>query len=110
VQRPWPPILVGGESAAALRRSARFGDGWIGMNHDFDSGARQIGVLRTLLTERHRDPDDFEFCLGGPVSSPDDVTRWEELGVTRLIVAPWARSKEAVDGMRRFAAAMRLAP
>jgi probable F420-dependent oxidoreductase len=32
LQRPGPPVLVGGESAAALRRVARFGDGWYGWN------------------------------------------------------------------------------
>jgi probable F420-dependent oxidoreductase len=108
-QRPGPPILVGGESGAALRRAARLGDGWIGMSHDFDSGARQIAKLRALLAEEGRDPTGFEFCLGGPVDSIADADRWEALGVTRLIVAPWARSKAAVDGMRRFAAEMRLA-
>ncbi len=35
MQSPWPPILVGGESEAALRRAARWGDGWIGMKHTF---------------------------------------------------------------------------
>jgi probable F420-dependent oxidoreductase len=107
-QRPRPPILVGGESGAALRRAARLGDGWIGMSHDFDSGARQINMLRALLAEQGRDPSEFQFCLGGPVDSAADVDRWEALGVTRLIVAPWARSKEAVEGMRRFATEMQL--
>ena len=107
-QRPRPPILVGGESGAALRRAARLGDGWIGMSHDFDSGARQITTLRALLAEQGRDPSGFQFCLGGPVDSAADVDRWEALGVTRLIVAPWARSKEAVEGMRRFATEMQL--
>lgn len=105
VQRPWPPILVGGESDAALRRAARAGDGWIGMAHTFESAATPIGRLRTLLGEYHRtaDVDGFQICLGGPVDSPADVAQWEELGVTRLIVSPWARSKAAIDGMRRFA-------
>ncbi len=49
LQRPWPPILVGGESDAALRRAARLGDGWIGMGHDFESAGRQIARLRALL-------------------------------------------------------------
>ncbi len=33
VQRPHPPILVGGESEAALRRAAALGDGWYGVGH-----------------------------------------------------------------------------
>jgi probable F420-dependent oxidoreductase len=104
VQDPWPPILVGGESDAALRRAARAGDGWIGMAHDFESGARQIARLRSLLADEQRDPARFQFCLGGPVESEADVARWEELGVTRLIVSPWERSRGAIDGLRRFAA------
>lgn len=102
-QEPYPPVLVGGESGAALRRAARAGDGWIGMAHDFESGAAQIAKLRGLLAEQGRDPDDFQYCLGGPVESADDVKRWEDIGVTRLVFSPWRRSKEAVDGMRRFA-------
>ena len=103
VQQPWPPILIGGESTAALRRGATLGNGWIGMGHDFESGARQVEQLRTLLTDAGRDPHDFEYCLGGPVDSERDIARWEEIGVTRLIVSPWARSREAAAGLERFA-------
>jgi probable F420-dependent oxidoreductase len=107
-QEPWPPILIGGESDAALRRAARHADGWIGMSHDFESGAGQIARLRELLTEAGRDHDPFQICLGGPVESQADVDRWEDLGVTRLIVSPWRRSREALDGMRAFAQRFRL--
>jgi probable F420-dependent oxidoreductase len=105
VQRPGPPILVGGESAAALRRAARLGDGWIGMAHTFESGAAQIDKLRTLLatSDRSDRAGDFEIALGGAVESRADVRRWEDLGVTRMIVAPWKRSSEAIAGLRRFA-------
>ena len=103
VQQPWPPVLVGGESEAALKRAARAGDGWIGMAHTFESAPVAIARLRELLAEHDRTGNDFQICLGGPVGSRDDVARWEELGVTRLVVSPWTRSKEAIDGMRRFA-------
>jgi len=33
VQKPHPPVIVGGESGAALRRAARLGNGWVGMDH-----------------------------------------------------------------------------
>jgi probable F420-dependent oxidoreductase len=110
LQQPWPPILIGGESGAALRRAARAGDGWIGMGHTFESAAAPIARLRELRGEYGRDAASFQICLGGPMASADDVQRWDELGVSRLIVSPWRRSPEAIDGMRRFADLVGLEP
>jgi probable F420-dependent oxidoreductase len=110
MQQPWPPILIGGESGAALRRAARAGDGWIGMGHTFESASGQIARLRELRGQYGREAASFQICLGGPVTGPDDVRRWEEIGVTRLIVSPWRRSPEAINGMRRFADLVGLEP
>jgi len=110
IQEPWPPIVVGGESGAALRRAARAGDGWIGMGHTFETAAAPISRLRALRLEYGREDLPFQVCLGGPVERSDDVKRWQELGVTRLIVSPWRRSPEAVEGLRRFAELVGLEP
>ena len=104
VQKPWPPILVGGESKAALRRAARLGDGWIGMGHTFESAEPQIAFLRERLVDLNRDHTAFQIVLGGSVRDSDDVARWESLGVTRLIMSPWTRSPQCIEGMRSFAA------
>ncbi len=103
VQKPWPPILVGGESKPALRRAARYCDGWIGMAHTFESATEQITTLRSMLKEYGREDVPFQMVLGGAVTSVDDVRRWEDIGVTRMIVSPWKRSPEAVEAMQRFA-------
>lgn len=110
VQKPYPPILVGGESPAALRRAARYCDGWIGMAHTFESAAPQIQRLEELRTEYGRTNEPFQICLGGAVGSLDDVARWEDLGVTRMVFSPWRRSREAIDGVRRFAEMVGLEP
>ncbi len=106
VQRPWPPILVGGESAAALRRAAQHGDGWIGMGHTAETAAVQVGRLRTLLAQFGRDADAFQICCGGKVQTRGEAEAFSAAGVTRLIVAPWRRSPEAVRGLEEFAAAV----
>ena len=103
LQRPHPPLLIGGESDAALRRAARTADGWIGMAHTLDSARQPIARLHELREEYGRAGEPFDVCLGGPVTERDDVERWEDAGVTRMIVSPWRRSREAIDGMRRFA-------
>jgi alkanesulfonate monooxygenase SsuD/methylene tetrahydromethanopterin reductase-like flavin-dependent oxidoreductase (luciferase family) len=63
VQKPHPPIWVGGESGPALRRAARLGDAWypIGSNnrHLLDTLPRyQAGIarLRRFTAEAGRDP------------------------------------------------------
>jgi probable F420-dependent oxidoreductase len=103
VQRPRPPLLVGGESGAALRRAATLGDGWIGMGHSFESAAAQIARLRGLRADSPRADAPLQVCLGGRVGSRADLDRWEALGVTRLIVSPWRRSPEAVEALHRLA-------
>jgi alkanesulfonate monooxygenase SsuD/methylene tetrahydromethanopterin reductase-like flavin-dependent oxidoreductase (luciferase family) len=63
VQKPHPPIWVGGESGPSLRRAARFGDAWypIGSNskHLLDTLPRYragIARLRQLTVEAGRKP------------------------------------------------------
>ena len=101
VQSP-PPVIVGGESPPALRRAARLGDGWVGLDHTLESVGEPIAKLRKLRAEAGRGDEPFEITVGGPVRSEDDIRRWEDAGVDRLICAPWKRSPEAVDGLRTF--------
>jgi probable F420-dependent oxidoreductase len=70
VQKPHPPIWVGGESPAALRRTARYGDVWfpIGNNprHPLDTVARfKDGVQRLHQTARQhgRDPKSIGLAF-----------------------------------------------
>jgi len=103
VQKPWPPIHVGGESEAALRRAAFHADGWYGLTHSLDSASARVARLRALRREAGRENEPFQVTLGGDPFEPDEISRWEEAGVDRLVVSPWKRSREALDGLRRFA-------
>ncbi len=102
IQKPWPPIHVGGESPAALRRAARH-DGWVGLAHSIESATEMVVRLRDLRREAGRADERFEVSLGGDVRERGDVARWEEAGVDRLVVSPWRRSREALEGLRRYA-------
>ncbi|MBV9835654.1 MAG: LLM class F420-dependent oxidoreductase [Alphaproteobacteria bacterium] len=70
VQKPHPPIWVGGESGPALRRTAKLGDVWypIGTNpqNSLDSLKRfktQVARLRKMTTEAGRKPDAVGLTL-----------------------------------------------
>ena len=103
LQKPYPPILVGGESDAALRRAALSGNGWVGMNHTLESCIEPLARLKELLKENGRENEPFETVCLARVNSKDDIERWHDAGMTRLIVTPWNKGNEAMDGIRRFA-------
>jgi probable F420-dependent oxidoreductase len=102
LQQPWPPIHVGGDGPAALRRAALVGDGWIPMNHPLEQIPPAVTRLAELRDAAGRE-GKVEVTVGGSVAAPDDVERYAEAGVDRVIVRPWKSSKDAIDGIRRFA-------
>lgn len=55
------PIWVGGNSEAALRRAARYGDGWIAAFASERKFARLATVLRGFLAEERRSPEGFTW-------------------------------------------------
>jgi probable F420-dependent oxidoreductase len=61
VQRPHPPILIGGLSNAALRRVARHGNGWLAVAAPAELLAERLSVLERLLAEVGRQRQDL--CL-----------------------------------------------
>jgi probable F420-dependent oxidoreductase len=109
VQKPWPPVHVGGESDAALRRAARAGDGWIGLGgHTPESAAALVAKLHRYQEECGRADHHIEVTISGDTSSPDAIAAFEDAGVHRMIVAPWQRSPEAVEALRRAAGTLGL--
>ncbi|HEX5066017.1 MAG TPA: TIGR03619 family F420-dependent LLM class oxidoreductase [Myxococcota bacterium] len=100
VQKPWPPIHVGGDSEAALARAARH-DGWIGLVDEPDTAARCVERLRALRCEAGREHARFEITLH--VREPESLAPWRDAGVDRLVIAPWERSRDWQDGLRRVA-------
>jgi alkanesulfonate monooxygenase SsuD/methylene tetrahydromethanopterin reductase-like flavin-dependent oxidoreductase (luciferase family) len=85
------PIVVGGESSAAHRRSVEQGDGWYGFALDLQSTAAQLEGLRQAAAryERPADLGELEISVTPP-HTPDRETaeRYAELGVHRLILRP----------------------
>jgi alkanesulfonate monooxygenase SsuD/methylene tetrahydromethanopterin reductase-like flavin-dependent oxidoreductase (luciferase family) len=101
IQRPLA-LHIGGDGPAALRRAATVGTGWAPMNHSLADLPASLARLRNLAGEAGRD-GAIEVTVGGEVNDLEDVAAYEAAGVTRVIVQPWPNSREAIDGMRRFA-------
>jgi len=104
VQKPWPPIHIGGESLGALRRAAHQADGWLGLFHTPESVKAPVARIRQLRRDLGRGEEPFVVTTGGRITSYDDLRSWEEAGVDRVIATPWVRSRDAVESLRRLAA------
>ena len=87
VQQPHPPIHVGGESNAALRRVARHGQGWYSFNRLPGDLPAPLERLDAFLAAEGRSRDDVtvSVCPYLQQVSPDAVEQYANQGVDRLI-------------------------
>jgi probable F420-dependent oxidoreductase len=68
VQRPHPPILLGGTAEPALRRAERLAAGWISSSRaDLGRIDEPIGVIRRAAEAAGRDPAALRFVCRGVV-------------------------------------------
>ena len=68
VQRPHPPILLGGGAPAALRRAGRLADGWVSSSGaDLTTIGEPMRVVREAAAAAGRDPDALRFVCRGSV-------------------------------------------
>jgi probable F420-dependent oxidoreductase len=85
------PIIGGGHSPVALRRTAALCDGWIAAGAYTEEEAwTHLGALRAALAEAGRGDEDFTIYLS--LNERPDVDlyrRFAEAGVTDFVCAPW---------------------
>lgn len=138
VQKPHPPIWIGGVSPPALRRVARFGDGWhpVGGNPRVPLPPEEFLPMRDrvfrLLEAEGRDPSSLTISYKVPTSDPtlhafyakhaarppfsgsveqvvEDVIAYGKLGIHELGFDPRMHSLEAsLERMDRFGEVIRL--
>jgi probable F420-dependent oxidoreductase len=98
VQRPMPPVVVGGESRAALRRAVTIGNGWYGFGLTVEDTKRHIESLRQLRDQHARPAElgDLEITVT-PVGPFDrrTVDAYAAAGVHRLVVLPKHEATQA---------------
>jgi probable F420-dependent oxidoreductase len=88
VQKPYPPIVVGGTSDLAIKRAVRYGDGWYAVARSFEETRGLIAKLREAERAAHRDkPVEVTLSLrtGNPLTL-DEVRGLADLGVERTLV------------------------
>ncbi|MCH2516814.1 MAG: LLM class F420-dependent oxidoreductase [Dehalococcoidia bacterium] len=88
VQRPHPPILMGGDGPTTFDRVVEFCDGWMpisGRSSEGTSLQEKIVLLRRQAEEAGRDPASINITIFGARPEPDAIARLEAAGVDRAI-------------------------
>jgi probable F420-dependent oxidoreductase len=96
------PIYCGGHSDLALKRAARYCDGWIGRTYVWDEAAHYVARLKQFLGEYGREAGPFEIIVGLRDVPGVDLYRHagERLGITGMLCTPWAGTVQASSGQR----------
>ena len=127
VQKPHPPIWIGGHTNPAIRRAAEYGDGWmpIGLRPpailEPEELAEKIARLRRLTVRAGRPEDAVSLCFSTGVTFDDspgatrrmmsgraeqiatDLRQYQDLGVRNFILGFPGDSVAALDeAMEQF--------
>src|SRR5579883_89768 len=109
VQKPHPPIIVGGAFPHAARRTIRYGQGWIPIAGR-GTGAldEQIKAFRQMAQEAGRDPKELPVSIFGAPKNADTLKRWRDLGIDRVVATlPSAGAEEVLPLLDEWQALIR---
>src|SRR6266480_3948891 len=105
VQKPHPPVILGGAFPWAARRAVRYGDGWY-PNASSGNPQEYLPRFRQMAEEAGRDPKSLPVTLGGAPEDPDMLKRYRDLGVVRVnFPVPPAKADEVLpilDGVAKL--------
>lgn len=102
------PIVVGGYSAAAVRRATELGDGWVfsvGGLLPPEQSLAEIARVRQARRNTGRAESPFTIYSSAPQHTPDLIRRFEDAGVTDWVSLSWQVAEQRSD--RSFQSSLR---
>lgn len=86
VQKPHPPVILGGETDYTLRRIVDYGDGWLPRaRHGFDA-AGNMARLKAVADEAGRDMSELSVSVFGAPADADTLAGYADAGIDRAIL------------------------
>lgn len=86
-----PPVYIGGAPPHALRRAARYADGWLPMGLDPEPLGEAMADYRRMTDDLDRPAGCVTLMRGLPLASADEtralLDRYREVGLERLVCA-----------------------
>jgi probable F420-dependent oxidoreductase len=103
LQKPHPPVHVGGGWPHAARRAIAYGDGWSPI-HGFGDLAAKLPEFRRLAAEANRDPATLEVSIFGLPDKAATIARYRDAGAVRAVLGlPPSGREEILPLLDRYA-------
>jgi probable F420-dependent oxidoreductase len=99
VQKPHPPVVIGGHTKEAFRRAVQHANGWYGFALDLEKTTECLAGLKKAAQEVNRPTSLGSLDISitpGPTLDLDLVKRYADLGVHRLIPFPRVKTEQAL--------------
>jgi alkanesulfonate monooxygenase SsuD/methylene tetrahydromethanopterin reductase-like flavin-dependent oxidoreductase (luciferase family) len=103
VQKPHPPVIVGGAFPYAARRALAYGDGWVphASRPQYADVTDYLPRFRQMAAEAGRDPASVPVTIFGTPEHLDRLQRYRDLGIARVVVSlPSAQADEILPHSR----------
>ena len=110
VQKPHPPVIVGGAFPHSARRAIRYGDGWIpnASRTHYADVTEFLPEFREMATTAGRDPASISVTIWGVPENLDRLKRYRDQGISRVVVSlPSANRDETLPVLDRWAELIR---
>ena len=113
VQKPRPPVIVGGAFPHAARRALRYGNGWVphaGRRPQYSDVTDFLPKFREMAAEAGRSLDEVPVTVFGVPEDLDRLKRYRDRGVARAVInLPSAKADEILPVLDRWAELIRQA-
>lgn len=96
VQRPHPPVLLGGSGTYTLKRVAEFCDGWLPIGFSTDAVLKGMEELKGYAEEAGRDPQGLSVTVYGTRPASETLERYAAAGVERCVLTLPPEGRETV--------------
>lgn len=89
VQKPHPPVIVGGAFPYGARRAIAYGDGWVPHKSrpQYGDVSEFVPRFRDMAREAGRDPESIPVTIWGSANDMDTLRRYQDIGVARIIIS-----------------------
>ncbi len=109
VQKPYPPVIVGGAFPYGARRAIRYGDGWVphASRPEYGDVSDFLPQFRKMATEAGRDPASLPVTMFRVVEELDRLRHYRDIGIARVVITlPSAGANEVMPIIDRWAEKM----